>query len=577
MKFDTKSILEIEGKFFVPDYQRGYRWGEDVVKQLLDDIKKNGEINNQIYYLQPIVVKARKEGDYELIDGQQRLTTLYLILKYLSKYLPDIKIGYEIHYETRESTHDYLQNIDPEKSEENIDFFFVNQAYDTIKNWFNEDTEKCEDFLEQIKKYVKIIWYEPEEEISGEELFTRLNIGRIPLTNSELIRALFLSRNNGVTHEKQLEISTEWDKIEKELRSSAFWAFLTNEKEYTNRIELLFNMMANRSNEKDDYATFFFFNEKKDKISVWNEIIAYYEKLKELYEDRELFHKVGYLVALKLNSTQNILKETEKKKKSELKSYINEEIKKSLKSIEKLKKLKELEELKESLEELDYHEDPKEDIHKILLLFNIISMMDINDESVRFPFDKYKKNGTQWSLEHIHAQNAENLNTNEEQIEWLKLHHDAVKDINIHDAVKDINITIDKEKEEKLNEIDKVIKSKNINKEKFIDYQQFLFKLLPNESDDKFIHSLSNLTLLDTRHNSALSNSAFIVKRKKIIEKDKEGEFIPYCTRMVFLKYYNENTSQLYFWSKDDREDYITQIIDKLEKYLPKTETNESK
>ena len=62
MRFDTKSILEIEGKFFVPDYQRGYRWGEDVVKQLVDDIKKNGEINNQIYYLQPMVVKARKEG-----------------------------------------------------------------------------------------------------------------------------------------------------------------------------------------------------------------------------------------------------------------------------------------------------------------------------------------------------------------------------------------------------------------------------------------------------------------------------------------------------------------------------------
>ena len=570
MKFDTISILEIEGKFFVPDYQRGYRWGEDVVKQLLDDIKKNGEIKNQIYYLQPIVVKARKEGDYELIDGQQRLTTLYLILKYLSKYLPDIKIGYEIHYETRESTHDYLQNIDPEKSEENIDFFFVNQAYNTIKNWFNEDTEKCEDFLEQIKKYVKIIWYEPEEEISGEELFTRLNIGRIPLTNSELIRALFLSRNNGVTHEKQLEISTEWDKIEKELRSSAFWAFLTNENEYTNRIELLFNMMVNRSNKKDQYATFFFFNEKKDKISVWNEIIAYYEKLKELYEDRELFHKVGYLVALKLNSTQNILKETEKKKKSELKSYINEEIKKSLENIE--------------LKELDYEEKTKkEDIHKILLLFNIISMMDIKDESVRFPFDKYKENGKQWSLEHIHAQNAEALNTNEEQIEWLKLHHDAVKDINItidkekEDKEKEDKEKEDKEKEEKLNEIDKVIKSKNINKEKFIDYQQFIFKLLPNESDDKFIHSLSNLTLLDTRHNSALSNSAFIVKRKKIIEKDKEGEFIPYCTRMVFLKYYNENTSQLYFWDEDDREGYITQIKNKLEKYLPKTETNESK
>ena len=528
MRFDTKSILEIEGKFFVPDYQRGYRWGEDVVKQLLDDIKKNGEINNQIYYLQPIVVKARKEGDYELIDGQQRLTTLYLILKYLSKYLPDIKIGYEIHYETRESTHDYLQNIDPEKSEENIDFFFVNQAYNTIKNWFNEDTKKCEDFLEQIKKYVKIIWYEPEEEISGEELFTRLNIGRIPLTNSELIRALFLSRNNGVTHEKQLEISTEWDKIEKELRSSAFWAFLTNEDEYTNRIELLFNMMANRSNKKDDYATFFFFNEKinenKDKISVWNEIIAYYEKLKELYEDRELFHKVGYLVALRLNSTSeqnilyNLLKKTEEKKKSELKSYIDEEIKKSLKSIEKdLKKLKELKELEdeekklkklkelEEVEKLNYEKKPK-DIHKILLLFTIISMMDITDESVRFPFDKYKENGTQWSLEHIHAQNAE-LNTN----------------------------------------------------------------------DEHNIHFLSNLALLDTKHNSALGNHTFNEKREKIIEKDKKGEFIPYCTRMVFLKYYSKNTSQLDSWDENDRVGYITQIIDKLERYLPKTETNESK
>ena len=228
------------------------------------------------------------------------------------------------------------------------------------------------------------------------------------------------------------------------------------------------------------------------------------------------------------------------------------------------------------MKELDYEEKTKkEDIHKILLLFNIISMMDIKDESVRFPFDKYKKNGTQWSLEHIHAQNAENLNTNEEQIEWLKLHHDAVKDINITiDKEKE-----DKEKEEKLNEIDKVIESKKISKEKFIDYQQFLFKLLPNESDDKFIHSLSNLALLDTRHNSALSNSAFIVKRKKIIEKDKKGEFIPYCTRMVFLKYYSENTSQLYFWSKDDRDGYITQIKKKLKKYLPitETETNESK
>ena len=82
MKFETKGVLDIEDNFFVPDYQRGYRWGENEVKQLLEDIYENGL---KPYYLQPIVVKTIKNKSYELIDGQQRLTTLYLLLNYLEK------------------------------------------------------------------------------------------------------------------------------------------------------------------------------------------------------------------------------------------------------------------------------------------------------------------------------------------------------------------------------------------------------------------------------------------------------------------------------------------------------------
>jgi len=70
-------VSEISGSFFVPAYQRGYRWGRLEVRQLLDDVTAS---EGKRYYLQPIVVKRMPDGRLELIDGQQRLTTLHLML-----------------------------------------------------------------------------------------------------------------------------------------------------------------------------------------------------------------------------------------------------------------------------------------------------------------------------------------------------------------------------------------------------------------------------------------------------------------------------------------------------------------
>ena len=81
-----KTIGAIRGRFFVPDYQRGYRWDKNDVTRMLDDIWGS---KGQDYSLQPIVVKLHQMGkseaehEWELIDGQQRLTTLYLILHYM--------------------------------------------------------------------------------------------------------------------------------------------------------------------------------------------------------------------------------------------------------------------------------------------------------------------------------------------------------------------------------------------------------------------------------------------------------------------------------------------------------------
>ena len=573
MKFEIKGILEIKGDFFVPDYQRGYRWGENEVKQLLEDIDENRQKNEQKnehnnYYLQPIVLKEIGEKNYELIDGQQRLTTLYLILNCIKEVLPSTSVNYSINYATRQETQNFLRDIDLSREEENIDFFFITKAYSTIRNWFGIDNEETDsmgiamDFYRELRKYVKIIWYEPEDNVSGVELFTRLNIGRIPLTNSELVRALFLSRNSDLTQAEQLEIAAEWDSIEKELHQPSFWAFLTNyqPEDYPNRIDLLFDLMAGGKS-RDKYATFFYFNnkikEKERKQDLWKEIIAYFARLKEWYGNREIFHKVGFLVAVgnKDKALINLLNNTEGKKKDEVSLYLDSQIEKVMEEV--------------NLGELTYQN--KDTTHHVLLLFNVLSVMNVKDESLRFPFDKYKDND--WSLEHIHAQNAESLNTTEKRKEWLAAHKEVLYNIEkSHDMLHDEEEDEDYIKDI-IDRIEKLEQQTSIEGTQFNELQQEVFEQLSNETEGDYLDSLTNMALLNVGNNAALNNSVFEVKRRKIIEMDKTGAYIPYCTRMVFFKYYTPTPSNLHFWGADDREAYIKAIEEILKPYL-KTELN---
>ena len=132
-KLELRLVGNISGEFFIADYQRGYRWKEEV-EMLLNDISEIGEGKN--YCLQPIVVK--KSGNkYELIDGQQRLTTLYLIQKFTKTYRPKIQIKYIISYQTRENSKSFLEKIDFESiidKPSNIDEFFINFKNLTMRN-----------------------------------------------------------------------------------------------------------------------------------------------------------------------------------------------------------------------------------------------------------------------------------------------------------------------------------------------------------------------------------------------------------------------------------------------------------
>ncbi len=543
---EPKLVNDIKGNFFIPAYQRGYRWKSEHITMLLNDINDNKDKN---YCLQPIVVKRIDENSFELIDGQQRCTSLFLILKYMQRLIPSIESKFTLSYETRDRSSQFLENIDENLANDNIDFFHMYNAFETIETWFNNSPDPILTAINLYKSFgekVKVIWYEVNDNVNSTDLFTRLNIGKIPLTNAELVKALFLSKDStDITVEKQLEISTSWDLIEKELQDESLWSFLTNQKpsKYATRIELIFNLMANKkTDEKEELYTFFYFIDeikKESKIAIWERIQAYFLTLKEWYQKRDIFHKVGYLVAIG-KPMQEIIKQSENKTKTEFEESLNKEIQNKL-DLTKVQVL-----------ELSYEKgSEKVKIEQLLLLHNVETIRSLKNTSEKYPFDKHKNEN--WSLEHIHAQRSEGLNKKEDQQDWLRLHRASLEEL--MPASKnptEISLLIQK--------IDDNFES--ISKHVFDTIFGEVFMCFSENNDHSYIDTIQNMALLSSKNNSALNNSTFDVKRNKILQMDKSGDYIPITTRRVFFKYYTKSKDhQLHYWGEQDRKAYLDSII----------------
>ncbi len=556
----TIFINQIAGKFFIPNYQRGYRWTEREVERLLDDIYNLVDTDKK-YCLQPVVVKNLGENNFEVIDGQQRLTTLFLIYNYMHResggFIEAPK--FSLNYETRPNSATFLENIDFIKADSNIDFLFIANAYKKISEWFFAGGEKSvimPDMKNLLAKNTQIIWYEVDGTEDSAALFTRLNIGQIPLTNAELVKAMFLSRSNkNIDANKQQEIALQWDNLEKELHNDSLWYFLTNEppEKYQTRIDLILNLIAGKkSDEKDVYSTFFYFNDlrgEKNLDEVWLNIRKTFLLLKDWHEDHEFYHKIGYLIASDYKNISDIYKESKRKTTTEFKRRLDEIICDSV----KLGK-------NENYSDWNYNEN-KDKIWQLLLLFNVESVRQNSEKAYWFPFDKFKfvdDKKAAWSLEHIHAlKTDERKGIQENWREWLKLHKESLESL----ETSDTNL---------IEEIKKLLDKKEFRYEEFSKLQdKILEKFSPNETDEDYANSIANLALLKCSENSALSNSTFDVKRNSIIKMDMHGEFIPFCTKMAFLKYYTKSEkNQIHFWSKLDRDAYLAAINDTLKEYL---------
>ena len=569
IKLEIKLVCEIKGSFLVPSYQRGYRWSKEEVHRLLEDILSNGQNN---YCLQPIVVKKMQDR-YELIDGQQRLTTLFLIYTYLHKASGGFisNANFLLEYETRPDSANFLLNLDLSKKEMNIDYFFICQAYETIEQWFSSKESKKQVTMTNFNKYfeenVKVIWYEVDHTIDPISLFTRLNIGKIELTSAELVKAMFLSsasdRAVGIKNkdlQKQLdrqkreEISLQWDNIEKELHNENLWFFLTNNSvsNYQTRIDLLLDMIIKKPvNTKDKYFTFFAFDKMKEDsnlLEVWRKIQNAFLVLQDWFDNHELYHKIGYLIASESRTLNDIFDLSLNRTKKELLNKLNVIMKSSVKS------------------DTDYSEMSYENtthyksLRKLLLLFNVESVRQNGEQTQWFPFDKFKfdKNKkNSWSLEHIHAQQSEGMKTQEVWKEWLTLHLNSIKSLGRNDTLS------------LQSDIEKAVNRERLDRSEFESLQTKVFDLLSTKGNIEYLHTISNLALLNTNDNAALNNSTFDVKRNEVIKMDKMGKFIPFCTKMAFLKYYTPSEkSQLHFWGSSDRMAYVEAINSVLANYL---------
>ncbi len=566
IKPTTKKVSEIEGVFVVPSYQRGYRWGTDEVVRLLDDIYNLHGNEVKGYCLQPIVIK--NHGDYyELIDGQQRLTTLYIIYHYMHTQVSNLikKPKFSLKYKTRPEKEDFLEEMDMSMKEDNIDFWYMCNALETISEWTKAKEDPATAIFSMNKYFtdnVKVIWYEADENENPVKLFERLNIGKIALTSAELVKAMFLSRGSYGENEhimpydkKQEEIALQWDTIEKELRNDSLWFFLTNSKNRgadTTRIDLILDLMCEKSKlyEKkknaDKYGTFFAFEEMRKEKSLddlWQEIMGTFLVLKDWYWNHEFYHKVGFLIASGAKNLTEIYMASRNKKKSEFCEILDDYIRESIK-------------IDGNYAELSYEESgDAARISRLLLLFNIESVRKIEEQSQRFPFDRFKAD-VSWTLEHIHAQQSEGMNKQEEWRMWLSDHVRSLR------AIGDKQTGLVKN-------IEELLEKKELKKHEFERLQQKVIEKLSVQGNGEYLHSIGNLVLLNSSNNAALSNSTFDVKRNKIIEMDQNGLYIPFCTKMVFLKYYTPSEgNQVHFWGQQDRIAYIQAINDKLEDYL---------
>lgn len=606
----VSEILMKPYRFIIPSFQRGYRWERKQVSDLLDDIFSFSTGDQTSYFLQPLVVKASgasENNEWEVLDGQQRLTTMLLILiKIISRMGDEDKEEYkdslyEIKYSIRPNLD--FENPDPIQT---IDGFYLAEAKKTIDRWFDakrkvhadlDGIKKCLFYPDSSQK-VKFIWYEispDSNDLSSINVFNRLNKGKIGLTSSELIKALFvldLENDSDPENIASGQLVMEWNEMERKFQDDNFWYFISNEdRTIQTRIDLLFDFLTQKASGEDSDFSYRLFQNLFDHCNstkganvvlnpfwntinvdsmrtAWRQIKKTFNSLVAWYEDNMFYHYVGFLVNEKSSplSIFNSLQEAKAlaTRNDPSHEWTRDDSEKILKRLIREKfKASNAYLTRDGINKLEYGDSER--VRRVLLLFNI--ELCIKTGNQRFLFDCFKKE--KWDIEHVDSQNDSDLQKPEERILWLR-------NILMILQIEQCKTPLLKECSSLIQEFDKQVEGeRTFSNELYASLykkvnQYFSFDSAAGDSSidqvdlsNKNKDCINNLTLLNSDINRSYKDAPFPYKRYFIIQQDQEGgHFIPIGTRNLFLKYYScskdsSSSLDLMRWNEADKKSYL--------------------
>ena len=274
--------------YIIPIYQRNYAWGDDEISSLLQDIKNACEKNKEQdknYYIGSLVVYRRDNGDFEVIDGQQRLTTLTLIMHYLGK------LNFRnVFFEHRDESEQALSNLNSEKLPSNF-----SQALKTIKKVIGEWGNNKDEIVKFLLDKVEIIRTEVPEGTDLNHYFEIMNTRGEQLEKHEILKARLMKKlPKGI---KQSLFAKIWGAcsdmsryvvmgiIEPELRKNIFGEDWTNiPKTFT---EIVDNYKGEEKDTTPDVDSQKNGNSESDEPSIISLIGSYNYKIVQSIQDNE--------------------------------------------------------------------------------------------------------------------------------------------------------------------------------------------------------------------------------------------------------------------------------------------------
>lgn len=542
---DIRDIGAITGRYYIPSYQRGYRWTAENVTCLLDDLcefchSKDGAV--QKYCIQPVTFQEYKDG-MRIVDGQQRITTISLIRYVFESELPNF--SWNLYYE--ELGTDLKDQLIHLEDDDSINAHFMREVLTAIKNWCKKEKPENVGFVRKLfvpsdavrTKSVFFINYltvPKSEKDTGQQTFNELNDGQTPLTSSELVKALFMVSDNGLPDSERFEIANEWSLIEEFLRLDAVWLVWRADdfKSCYTRLDVLIAAIVEAPLKESVSDKLFVFHAVESWLKnhsadggrtdalklLWNEIVKCYWWMRSCIDDSYIYNMLGWIAWQKEDQFQSIYKLWRLESSGSFCRF-----RKTLKKYIRDKFCDKNESILSDISGLRYGSYGLVDV---LSFANVLAAC---GEGAKLPFDvingDHISNGKKWkwNIEHISPQTPTSF-TDARKSAWL-----SNASAELSDEERDAFLLLSDD--ERWN---------------------YVWTRYRKVED---LDVIGNLTLLDSATNESYGNDIFPFKRRKIFEVREEFQknkrpILP-CTVKAFSKSLtNKGVTQLRYWGSDD-------------------------